>query len=240
MANNNLGGLGDFLGWGAGVGGLIGLTSNLGGDGGASQDYGQARGLYGNIANYAGDAARRANDAFGVVDRYNPSHYQSLDDYGSYLRQAPWTDQRDARDLSQAMGGTAQAYNRARAHLASSLAQRGLQTTDSGEASSALAGGLAGIENAYAGAEADARQQIASARINQRAGNLAKLADLYSGVVNQGYSNGMQGYQNAGALAGSAAAGFTGIGNAEAEQNQARNKGFGDLLSTGASLAKFV
>lgn len=164
-------GIGEALG---ALGAVTGLFGGRGGGSGMSRE--QERmlqrlyGLLGQSAPYQQSAAA----GYGETD---PAYRNAVREQSDYLSRDPWTDTQGAAALNQMTGGIAGDADAAAARLSAALAARGI-----GGDSSALAGGLAGIESGRAQALAQARSQIALRQEGERRSRLAERTDLLGGA----------------------------------------------------------
>ena len=92
-----------------------------------------------------------ANTGRSEFNQYDPQYNAAIDARAQHLEQNPFTQQSHDAYVANRMGGTTAAYNTARASLAKNSYLSGLDTPDSGGASSAYAGADAALQNAQLG-----------------------------------------------------------------------------------------
>ena len=215
------------------LGGLFGHH----GDNGASQyrsdEMKQLHGL-GDVASQYGDLGQ---EKLGQAKQYGNQYSGAVQRYGDYLGQDPFTDQRDASDLSRATAGTTQAYQQARANLQQNSYLRGLDTPSSSGASSVYGGAEAGIESGQAAALGNAQNQLAYNRIAQRGQNMGAQTNLYGGAQSQAYGQGMSALGSQAGVEGNIAGQYGNLANnAQSQQQQYNQQLMGGLGQAGQDL----
>jgi len=113
-----------------------------------------------------------AENDYAVADR---TAQRGIADYAALLGTDPYTDQVKAREIGNMTSGVNNAYLSGKANLSSDLAARGISD------SSALTGGLTGIENARSGAISGALQNVNSEEDANRYSRAQQLAALLAG-----------------------------------------------------------
>ena len=231
-----------YLGLGlAGVGALGSLFGNNGANYAQANQYqGDQLGAIQGEGVDANTFGQLGQQDINSYNQYNPLYQQAVGNEANYLNQNLYTNPYSNQALTNAAGGTTNAYNAARANLTSSLAQRGLQSAGDSSASGALAGGLASINQAQAGTVAGAQQGIAQQSIAQHAQNLQSLDQLYGGVANQYYNQGTQAYGQQAGIQGNMAGQYGQMAQSALQQAnmaaQAQQAPWNSLMSAGMSL----
>lgn len=127
------------------------------------------------------------------------------------LQTDPYTDQYRTGQINQATQGVGQAFQGAQANLTGDLAARGL--SDSG----LMAGGLASLEGARAGALAAPMVQVGQEATAQRQNNMLQLLQLLDQTQQQGNQLQLQGTQGQASAYGQIGA----LGQAQAQRDDA-------------------
>lgn len=208
------------------LGGLLSKNRNPG-----AQSFAQQSNYLGQEAGLAPQYGQQAQQSLGEYGSDNGAYRSAAGAYGDYLKQDPYTDAYSTEQLNNATAGGRAAFQGAQAHLTSSLAQRGLDTGAGGMASSALSGGLAQMDQAHAGSLAQAQNQLAMQRIQQRRQNMGALTNLYGGMAGQDYSRGMGALGAQGNILGNVAGGYGQMGAYQNSQAQMQNQQLGAGLS---------
>lgn len=152
------------------------------------------------------------------------------------LNQNPYTDSYSTALLNQANGNNAGAFRAAGSNLTQSLASRGLAGTGAqGSNSSALSGGLSGIQSQQAATSAGLQNNIATNAIQQRYSNLANAAQLAQQYSGQLYGQGTGALSAAGTAydqSGQMGLGAAGAANNLGQQQAAQNNQYSSLLGS--------
>lgn len=217
----------------------MGLFDSLfgGSDYGAGADKSAATGAYNRLGDIGSSLWGAGQQNLNQWGQDNARARQATANYASYLQQDPYTDSRDAADLSRATAGTQGASSRAYANALANLAGRGLDTASSGGASSVLGGAAADIAAREAGTLGQAQNELAYNRINARGQRMSTLADLYTGQSGRELGQAGQLGGQAGSLFGNEAQGYGGLYGQDVQHQQADSQGLMQLLGAGASVA---
>lgn len=233
------GGIGGAVSAAGAIQGLLAKPTNYG----SQQDFSSGRGYLNQLSGLGNTYAAQASNAMNDYSADNGQYRSAVQNYGNYLQQDPFTDQRSTADLARATTGSADAYSRARANLQASGAAAGV----GGAGSSSLMGGMAGIEAGEAGSLAGAQNNQAYAQIAQHQQNMQALTNLYGGVSGQDYSRGTQALGAQQGVDNGLASTYLGLGqtefgeeqNMDAQQRQASAGALGNLGSILGSKAGF-
>jgi hypothetical protein len=226
--------------------GLIGGGSdyNAGKYGGMADDYQHKADIYaGNLGGQISQYGDIANGGRSAYNRYTPAYYGAIDASVKRLQQNPFTQQSHDSYLANRMGATTAAYNQSRASMAKNGYLRGLDTPESGGASSAYAGNDAYLQNQQLGRLNSAENGYADWAGNEQNSREQQLTSLLGGVRSDGLSQWNSGL-------GSQASGNQWLSNTydnraqryyamqqQAQQMQQQDSvGFGDLIGGAASL----
>lgn len=214
------------IGLGTSALGLLGASGLFGGagtvtnpySGQADQAYGQANGALGSATGAGLDLTNTGHQALGQYQDFQPTSNAATSDYLNYLKQNPYTDTFSQAKLAQNTSGALQGFAQARAHLATSLGQRGIASP--GGASSEYAGGMAGIDASQASTLANNQNGLALESIEERRRRLLeaqRVAEQHSGIL---FGQGTGATQTGSGILGNVANGYNNLGNSYLNEGQ--------------------
>jgi hypothetical protein len=180
---------------------------------------------------------QQANQAY---QSFAPTAGNQVQSDINLLNQNPYTDSYSTALLNQSNANNAGNFEAARSNLTQGLESRGLAGSGggSGNASSALAGGLSGINSQQAATSSGLQNNIATNAIQQRYANLAQAAQLAQQYSGQLYGQGVGGLtaaQGAYGQAGQLDLGAAGAANNLAQQQIGQNNQYTSALGGAAS-----